>query len=210
MGDVLYIPRGYVHSTTTGADCSSGDHSIHATLGLATDTQSLTYTHAALCMVSLARDEFEQSGSRNITWALESVFTAALANKEFRRALPLGFRSKHAPEGEADTVMVDEIARLLRTHVAGSWPELAGHWKSRTLRQTVASWFRTINRRFMSSINSVLEVTAQGGRSVQEREQLYVGLNQFKNTFTETAMRRCGLAVTSSKRYAAVEIAHVE
>jgi hypothetical protein len=57
-GDILYLPRGMVHSTIAiaYADPSSADHSIHYTVGVETETLALTIDNLLNCAAGLTKD----------------------------------------------------------------------------------------------------------------------------------------------------------
>lgn len=130
QGDLLYVPRGMIHHTSTAVTGETG-YSLHMTLGLESDTVSATYNRLIICAAVMAsrRDAARQLDT---SW-LVPVHTAlqraekAQENSALRASLQLGFRdTKAANESRA---VLREARRLLEEQVLPmvEGPKAAAH-----------------------------------------------------------------------------------
>ena len=112
-GDVLYVPRGYVHETSTAAASFGGwqaeasrrdAHSVALTLGIETATLSQTFENALTCLAAKAQWA-AHVGLSEATTAVAAVRTATAKVLALRRALPFGFLSAHTSRKETTTLM---------------------------------------------------------------------------------------------------------
>lgn len=194
-GDVLYLPRGYVHGTKTSADCDEGEYSVHATLGLQTDMP--TYTHVGLCMLALSHEAFAHAkADRDISWAGQTLHKTALNTPEFRRVLPFGFLSRRVPERETEALIVKEMNYLLKTHTAGIWPQLHTYWTSRDphLQSRVVEWFRQNNQQFQAKVSEKMALILQGKQSAKEKLKLDKYFGKVANLHMMHQMEKyCGI-----------------
>lgn len=89
-GDILYLPRGIIHATSTPEAPNS--HSIHFTLGVETDLFSHTYYHMLSCTAGLLK-------SNHMLSTVQEVLETDL---ELRKSLPFGFLAlKHLSKKSA-------------------------------------------------------------------------------------------------------------
>ena len=111
-GDVLYVPRGYVHETSTavgspprGRAKAHGDsHSVALTLGLETATLSQTFENALTCLAAKAQWA-PHVGLSEATAAVSAVRAATAKVVALRRALPFGFLSAYTSRKETTALM---------------------------------------------------------------------------------------------------------
>ena len=105
-GDMLYVPRGFVHATSTVDDDSP---SIHLTLSLLSDTGQFTYT-GALKHVVLASSKKRHGQARMVALKVvepgNAVDRYSRADHTVRRALPMGFAF----------TSIEKIATTLHSH----------------------------------------------------------------------------------------------
>jgi hypothetical protein len=110
---VLYVPRGYVHETSTAAASFGGwqaeasrrdAHSVALTLGIETATLSQTFENALTCLAAKAQWA-AHVGLSEATTAVAAVRTATAKVLALRRALPFGFLSAHTSRKETTTLM---------------------------------------------------------------------------------------------------------
>eukprot|EP00164_Ancoracysta_twista_P011115 GFYU01017002.1.p1 GENE.GFYU01017002.1~~GFYU01017002.1.p1 ORF type:complete len:279 (-),score=78.60 GFYU01017002.1:143-928(-) len=90
-GDILYLPRGWMHSTTTDVNKSyySDKYSIHFTVELTTDTASLLYKDILACSLNLLpNSSFEKT---NVQQAYNKILNIAKTSLAYRKSLPFGF-----------------------------------------------------------------------------------------------------------------------
>lgn len=89
-GDILYMPRGMYHTTSSPPTETQHEHSVHLTLGLETETLAYTYQHILNCAAGLAK-------SQNLIGNIEKV---SEINSELRRAIEFGFGAMKVMELE--------------------------------------------------------------------------------------------------------------
>jgi len=89
-GDLLYVPRGYIHATATPASDEGGGggggaaaHSLHLTIGLETETVLGTWNRAVLCAAALASND----GGEKVQVTTEQCIPVPLAITHCARPL---------------------------------------------------------------------------------------------------------------------------
>ncbi|KAJ1455863.1 hypothetical protein M885DRAFT_190850 [Pelagophyceae sp. CCMP2097] len=120
-GDLLYVPRGMVHATSTELAWVEGDeaYSIHGTLALETDVAQATVSRAIICAAGLAAKDgsAEWSNYQEKMYFLQT-FHAALQradqstrrdSAQLRRTLAVGFLASLQPSA-ADATMLQRVA----------------------------------------------------------------------------------------------------
>jgi hypothetical protein len=101
-GDMIYIPRGFVYTTSS---VNFEEHSVHLSISILTEERMFTtYDNALICTAGLLQDE--------------TIFETAMEyvgkGEEWRRSLPIGFLSRrHLNIGPDDKPLDDKTAELL-------------------------------------------------------------------------------------------------
>ena len=86
-GDVLYVPRGFVHDTSTDTTVDEGEPSVGLTLSILTDTAQLTLSGALTYAVLVALKR-SRSSDKAFDAAVRAVDRYVRATPSVRRAIP--------------------------------------------------------------------------------------------------------------------------
>jgi len=205
-GDVLYVPRGYMHSTGTDPACIPGTHSIHLTLGIETDSKSQTYAHVLACVVSRAREQGNfhegmrlRGSRRTVQEALRLVNESAVKSENMRRTLPFGFLKQRSSEAAA----VKAVRKLLDEDVQSVWPTVRDDLDV-TDREiiNVLHFLSVAREKFVDEINKILKKVAVNKLSIREQVAAHEQYFKFFPEFTASVMNTCGLVADGDFRIA--------
>jgi len=87
-GDLLYVPRGFVHSTSTPPPQLNEAPSLHITMNLETVMVRQTYEAMALCAYAIISNEVDTLDDSS--WDVLQYHTNTVPNTTLRDELPLG------------------------------------------------------------------------------------------------------------------------
>jgi len=189
------VPRGYVHWTSTDPSCTTGQHSVHLTLGLETETVDKTYADLVRCVISRHRAKRNVVPGMTVKGTdtpmeevMELITTAALKSENMRRALPLGFLQKWIQTETA----VKEARDMIEIELAREWPEAATlKISDRDIKQ-VLEYLRKVNKKNVAELTGMLNKVKAGKLTVQQHIQAYDQYGDFASKFLETSLMYCG------------------
>jgi len=210
-GEILYVPRGFIHTTSTHglAKPLAGEISVHLTMNLETALVRQTYEGMLTCAYGLLSDALKEI-DQDVFLKLWRMI-AADDHSVLREELPLGFVSRrwidHASSGSrreswrSSSSLVDVMIAQMRHLAAQIGPPLGfqpRHFEHAPLQSHIAgidALFRDVVKRFVTAHEEHLEGyklkwADWEGRSPRERLEHFQG-TILKRPWKEL-LRECG------------------